>query len=193
MKLFEKELSMCKIEYKPNENKFEPKEGNGFFCQINLKENPSFPFKYCLFTNNHIINHSSFDNGIININYNKSINFIQKFLKQKESVPKELDHIDKRRFFTSKLLDYSCIEMFENEIKNIFNIDPFIFKEDKILCGEEIFILQYPKEKNISFSGGKITEVKESHFRYNASTEEGSSGSPIIRRLDITSLQESEY
>ena len=83
--------------------------------------------------------------------------------------------------------------MLENEIKNIFNIDTFIFKKDKNLCGEKIFILQYPEEKNISFSGGKIIEVKGSQIRYNASTEKGSSGSPIIRRLGKTSSQENEY
>ena len=47
---------------------------------------------------------------------------------------------------------------------------------------KDIFILQYPKGNEISFSYGKIRSIKEGKIIHNASTEEGSSGSPIIKR-----------
>ena len=47
-------------------------------------------------------------------------------------------------------------------------------------------MLQYPKnnELNFSFSYGKILSLKEKIMMHCASTDEGSSGSPIIRRCD---------
>ena len=46
----------------------------------------------------------------------------------------------------------------------------------------DIFILQYPKGGEISFSQGNIIKIIEDRIIHSASTEEGSSGSPIILR-----------
>ena len=46
--LFKMEKSMCKLTYETIEGKIG--KGSGFFCEIDIK----FPFKYALFTNNHI-------------------------------------------------------------------------------------------------------------------------------------------
>ena len=77
-------------------------------------------------------------------------------------------------------MDYTCIELFESDgIINYFEIDPYI-NEFQNIKDQDIFILQFPDE--ISFSYGKITLMKNNRFRHTASTEKGSSGSPIIIR-----------
>ena len=55
---------------------------------------------------------------------------------------------------------------------------------NEILKNNDIFILQFPKGNDISFSHGIIKLVKDNTIVHNASTEGGSSGSPIIRRSD---------
>ena len=54
--------------------------------------------------------------------------------------------------------------------------------------GQKIFILQYPKNNPLSYSSGYIEShnIKKFEFTYNASTDQGSSGSPIF--LDKTTL-----
>jgi len=46
----------------------------------------------------------------------------------------------------------------------------------------DIFILQYPKGGEISFSQGNIIKIIEDRIIHSVSTKEGSSGSPIILR-----------
>ena len=101
-------------------------------------------------------------------------------------IKKEIIITDKRRVYTSKELDYTCIELFESDgIKDYFEIDPKIYKyNNDILKDSDIFILQFPKGNDISFSNGKIILLKDNQIIHNASTEKGSSGSPIIRRSD---------
>ena len=72
---------------------------------------------------------------------------------------------------------------------NYLNLMEFmiIFKlsleyDNKFLVNSDIFILQYPNGNDLSFSNGKILSINGNEIRHNASTEEGSSGSPIIRR-----------
>ena len=178
LNLFEMEKSMCKIYYETIEKK-ELKEGkgSGFFCEFNN----NCPIKYALFTNNHILNKSSID-------YGNTINF--EYLEKSFSsssyniVRKELKITEKRRVFTNEELDYTCIELFESDdIINYFKIEPNIFKYNKeVLKNNDIFILQFPNGKDISFSDGKILFFKDNKIVHNASTEVGSSGSPIIRR-----------
>ena len=52
--LFEKEKSMCKINFKKIiNNKIENMNGSGFFLELNNKD---IPFNKCLITNNHVLN-----------------------------------------------------------------------------------------------------------------------------------------
>ena len=50
----------------------------------------------------------------------------------------------------------------------------------------DIFILQYPRvnDSSFSFSYGKILSYKDNEIKHSASTDNGSSGSPIIRRSE---------
>ena len=96
-----------------------------------------------------------------------------------------------RRCFTNEKLDYTCIEIFDSDgIEEFFLIDKLVFTGKKFLLKDEIFILQYPDGGDLSFSPGKILLVKDKILHHSASTENGSSGSPIIRRYtkDIIGL-----
>jgi len=173
--LFKMEKSMCKISY---ENiKGEECQGSGFFCEIDI----NFPIKYALFTNNHVLNE-------LNIEIGKTIHFecLEKsfFISSYNTVQKEIEITDTRKVFTNKELDYTCIELFESDgILDYFKIDSKIFKYDKNnLKDNDIFILQFPYDNDLSFSYGRILSLKANIILHNASTDVGSSGSPIIRR-----------
>ena len=92
--------------------------------------------------------------------------------------------------FTNKELDYTCIQIFESDgIKDYFEIDPIIFTDKKNnLRNSEIFILQYPEGKELSFSYGRIKSLNQYNIYHSASTKGGSSGSPIISRGEGNSI-----
>ena len=175
--LLKKDKSMCKISFETLDNK--KGKGSGFFCKLE-----NFPFKYALFTNNHILNKFNMEIGKkIKFEYleKSSSSFSGSSYNLKE---KELKITENRRIFTNKELDYTCIELFESDgIYDYFEIDPDIFKNDnKSLVGNDIFILQYANGDDISFSQGKILSIENNDIRHNASTVQGSGGSPIIKR-----------
>jgi len=175
LNLLKMEKSMCKISYETIDG--EIGKGSGFFCEIDR----NFPFKYALFTNNHILDE-------LNIEIGKTIHieYLDKLFFGYSYIEKEIKITEKRRVFTNKELDYTCIELFESDnIINYFKIDAKLFKYDKNkLKGNDIFILQYPKVNDLSFSFsyGKILSLKDKEIIHNALTDNGSSGSPIIRR-----------
>ena len=177
--LLKMEKSMCKIESETKDNK--KIRGTGFFCEL-----IDCPIKYALFTNNHILDET-------NIEIGNTIKF--EFLEYKSSffyyssynpIKKEIKITDKRRVFTNKTLDYTCIELFKSDgIIDYFKIDPKLFKHNyEIFKNNDIFILQFPQDNDISFSYGKILSCADHLILHNASTEVGSSGSPIIKRSD---------
>ena len=152
---------MCKIESETMEN--EKKKGSAFFCKLN-----NFPIKYALFTNNHILDESNIEIG--NKIKFECLKFQKSFFNSSyNSIKKEIEITDKRRVYTSKELDYTCIELFESDgIKDYFEIDPKIFKYDNnILKNNDIFILQFPKGNDISFSNGKIISLKDNIIIHN--------------------------
>ena len=163
---------MCKISFETN--KREIGKGSGFFCEID-----NFPIKYALFTNNHILNES-------NIEIGKKIHFEYLALQKSSfnAIKKEITITDKRQVFINKDLDYTCIELFKSDgIIDYFKIEPKLFTNDKNnLKDNDIFILQFPNGDDLSFSYGKIKLLKNNKIIHNASTDKGSSGSPIIRR-----------
>ena len=178
LNLFKMEKSMCKITTEIMENNIITNGiATGFFCELN-----NFPIKYCLFTNNHVID---------NIELGKIIKF--KYFECKKSlfstsnniVNRDIEITQNRKVFTSKELDYTCIELFDSDgIKDFFKIDVNIFTNKESLIDNDIFILQYPKNNDISFSYGRILSLKDNIIKHNASTDKGSSGSPIIKRSE---------
>ena len=169
--LYKHENSMCKIRMETIiNNETVNGVGTGFFCLINDND---IPFTKALFTNNHVLNKKSIEVG-------KTIVF--EFLNNTI----ELEISEKRRCFTNEKLDYTCIEIFEDDkftdSVNFFKIEPNMYKDKVLLRNEEIYILQYPNGGELSFASGKILEVKNNFLLHSASTCKGSSGAPIIRR-----------
>ena len=166
-KLFQKGTeSMCKIHILKNGKSG---TGTGFFCSI---RHSNLNLNVVLLTNNHILDEEFLKEGKI-IEYESGNEIIKQIKITKE-----------RRFFTNKDLDYTCIEIFETDkILNYFEINDDIMNGNiaKII-NSEIFILQYPNGGEISFSQGNITRIMENKLLHTASTEKGSSGSPIILR-----------
>ena len=157
--LFLKEKAMCKIISDNIENNSKV-YGTGFFIKLNDN-------KYGLLTNNHIIN---------NIDIGNTIHFYYLTEYKKIEITKD------REVFTNEELDYTFIEIFKKDnIKDYFKLYSDDVSKLKI---NDIFILQYPKSNEISFSYGKIKLIGNNKIRYNASPTYGSSGSPIILRCN---------
>ena len=171
--LLNMEKSMCKIIIeKCQDNQIKKGIANGFFCEI---EKEDCPIKHALFTSNHILNEDNIKPGnTIKIEYFNKSSYEEKTIK-----------IDKkRRVYTNKDYDYTCIEIFSSDgIANFFKIDPILFDDKKgNLQNSDIFILQYPDGNELSFTYGKIKLLKDDDIIHTASSNEGTSGSPIIRR-----------
>ena len=138
--------------------------GTGFICQTKIKDK----IMKFLFTNNHILDESK-----IKIGSNIKI-------KDKD----DIKIINNRFVCTNEELDYTCVEIFDNEkFEKYFIIDHDIncdnpFKEYK---DDLIVIMQYPGNKDLSIAEGKIIEIKENLKIYHSvPTMNGSAGSPII-------------
>ena len=155
--LFEKEKAMCKIITDIIENN-KKIQGTGSFIKLDNMLG--------LLTNNHILSNTKIDDTI-------HLNYLSQY--------KKIEITDKRRIYTNNQLDYTFIEIFpEDNIKDYFKKYP----NDIINLKEhDIFILQYPNNV-LSFSYGQIKSINENEIRYNASTDHGSSGAPIILRTN---------
>ena len=167
--LYKRGDSMCLINFETNSNGITMNNGfgNGFFCKLNKSY---IPFQKALFTNNHILNEENLKVGKkIKINY------------QAKDISIEIT--EKRNVFTDKTLDYTCVEIFEEDgINNFFEIDEDVINNKMLLKDQEIFILQYCQNSSIGFSSGKILHITDNKILHSAVTENGSSGSPLIRR-----------
>ena len=180
---------MCKI----NINNIQE---SGFFLEIKNNLNLNIPFKRALFTNNHVISEKLLiDKSNINLNYiDKNKSYISKYLNIEEIELFSLQNYNnknssnlKRKIFTDEFLDYTCIEIFDNDNiinnisyfhNNINQLENKNYKEDK----EDIFVLYYPSQQDLSYSLGQIIQIDNPLIYYSALTEQGSSGSPLIKR-----------
>lgn len=143
--------------------------GTGFFVKLSIpsKNEPM----YGLITNNHVLNsrylHSNFTFKICMENIYKKISI----------------GIDNSKFiFTSDLLDVTFIQftdaLIEKEKLNKRNFLCLCNKECSI--DDNVHIIQYGKDKNSYFSGGKIHSLHGLNYIHSCSTQEGSSGSPLL-------------
>lgn len=167
--LYKYEDSMCTIYSKKIINgKTENLKGTGFFLCIS---NELIPFNNCLMTNNHILNKNSIEN-------NKDITI------EYQNKKKVIKINGSRRAYTNEYLDYTCIEILdEDNIKKFFLIDENI-KDENSYQFKEIFILQYPGGYDkLSFSAGKIITIESNLIKHTCATKPGSSGSPMISRF----------
>ena len=158
--------SICRIYTKTN-------TGTGFFCKINYNSK-LIPF---LITNNHILEEKDIEN-------NESIKIS---LYDGERINYKTIIINKERIeFTNSELDVTLIEIKQNS--DGIDLNKFLELDDDINVDEEyintinksIYILHYPKKKNVSVSYGLISEIKGREIKHLCNTEYGSSGSPIL-------------
>jgi len=140
--------------------------GTGLFCYIPSKE------IRVLITNNHII-----DN-----------NFLEKekeliiYFEEKEYQKKIIINLKSDRFkFSDKNLDVTVIEIVDEDlIDNYFEVDEEKISNNEFL-NESVVNLHFCQGEKLKMSLGKILKItKKGRFFYNAGTEHGSSGSPII-------------
>ena len=174
--LLSKENCMCKVKFKRIVNdKLENCIGSGFFLEFKYKE---IPFRKCLITNHHVINDTEADDEI-RIEYQNKGKTIEITKNGKE-----------RKVFTDKDLDYSLIEIFDDDdFQYFFKIDRDIIKnKPTVFKSHDIFILQYPNGNELSFSLGKVLSINDKKLRHNCSTTFGSSGSPVISRSSNESI-----
>ena len=168
--------AMCKIK---SNGKYS--SDTGFFCEL---DDEDIDFK-ALFTNNHILDETKLE-------MNKEIEF--EYLNEfKNFELKKIKITKNRRIFTNKNLDYTCIEILDSDnINNFFRIDKIFFKNKNTLVEEEdkeieeVFILQYTENGQLSHSNGKITDIENDVIKYSTSTSVFSSGSPLIKRYNIS-------
>ena len=159
-----------------NKENGEKEFGTGAFCKIPFPD--QFRFLPVLITCNHLLDKE-------NIKPNKIINISLEDDKWKKKI--KID--SKRKTFTDKEMDITIIEIKPNldKINNFLEIDGDIFLDDykKIYEKREIYLLQYPNGKLSSYSVGIINKINNLDINHTASTESGSSGSPILNLLNL--------
>ena len=147
--------------------------GTGFFMRLE-KSNKSF---YCLITCEHVVEEEMIDSkNEIEVYYDNQ--------KSKFKIPLNKDE----RFIRSYRyinIDAIVIEILQKDkVDDKFFLLPNLdyINGYKQFEGQEIYIPQFPGEKNLSFSLGKIKliNIYTNEFSHLASTRPGSSGSPIF-------------
>ena len=152
--------------------------GPGYFLEIYDK---FIPFKKCLLTSNTIF----YENDI---KINKNINI--KYKNEQKIIEKK----NERKIYSNKTLDYICIEIFDEDgIKDFFQVEKCTFEEKRnYFNNHEIYIPQYLKNNDLSFSSGKILSLEKDKMTYNCSLTKGSKGLPILSlelNLSIIAIQ----
>ena len=150
---------------------------SGFFLKLE-RNNKEF---YCLMTNAHVITKEMITNQEkIKIKYDNETKEINLELNEKERII---------FCFMDSGIDITIIEIIPKDgIKDkTYFLNPNTDNNYEEFIGKNIQIIQFPDGKKLSKSEQKITErfkKIEYMFYHNASTIEGSSGSPIILKDD---------
>ena len=141
--------------------------GSGFFCKLLIKEFSDIQRPF-LITNNHVINEDFLNS--------------QNILKIKVNKKEKLLNLKNRIKLTDVKKDFTLIEIKNfDKIYNFLEVCPDIMKDSfkENIAKTEIIIPQFP-ENELSVSFGTITGKNEEDIYYNASTDYGSSGTPIL-------------
>ena len=181
--LFEVGPSVCKIIVSDH-------IGTGFFIKLYKENKPLF----VLMTNEHVIENDMIEkkeklliyynnqNNSLNITLNKNERFIQTYTKKLGIDCTIVEILDKDKINQKYFLH-------PNLNHNISN-----YKE---LTNRIISVVQFPGGTNLSYSEGKLTnftiEKKKYEFTHKASTQKGSSGSPIFlaNNTDVIGIHKS--
>ena len=149
--------------------------GSGFFIKL-TKGNEDL---YCLMTNRHVITRKM-------IQLKQNLNILYDNLNKNFILQLDVN----KRFI--RVYDYMNLDVTIVEILSIDNVNPQYFllpfmnyqKTFNDYLKEKIYIVQYPLGQYLQHSEGSIVSVNEEiekfEFIHNASTQQGSSGSPIF-------------
>ena len=125
-------------------------------------------------TNEHVVTKSMIENeNTIKVYYDNEKKKIEIKLNPNERIIEIFTYLD---------IDLSVVEiLFKDGISTQFFLLPSIDYKNNYdeLINENIDIIQYPNGE-LSFSNGKIKKINGFEFSYSASTDYGSSGSPIF-------------
>ena len=147
--------------------------GSGFFCKLNVRQYEAIQRQF-LMTNNHVINED----------YINSQNFIRIVVDKKEKIL----NLNNRIKLTDKEKDFTIIEIKNyDKIYDFLEVTPDIFDNSFIdkITEKDIVIPQFPDGNDLSVAFGSITRMSEQNLFYSASTDYGSSGSPILLLNDL--------
>ena len=89
----------------------------------------------------------------------------------------------KRKTYFNKVYDIAIIELKDSDgIKNFLELDDNLFKDKENIFYEDksLYVLQYPYGKNACVSYGLLINIEGNDIKHTCSTENGSSGSPIL-------------
>ena len=183
-KLYDKgENKIVKIDIINNNKKV---KGTGFFFQTD--QNLNLPFSKALITTNYVLNENFLiSNNEIDLKYkneNTSLNIEDAQVYTIENFDINKKNF-KRKIFTDPILDFTCIELFEDDFDGQFELFKIKEKNSYEIKNQDIFVLQFPLGEDLSFSLGKVLAENNYIFGHNASTDEGSSGSPILIRNEL--------
>ena len=163
---------ICKIKNNNSE------KGTGFFCNIPF-EDKKIPV---LVTTNHLISEKRMKEGEkINLTLKEKIGE-----KQYKDKFEKIIMDNKRKKYSSVKYDITIIEIKkEDKIKYFLDLDEYLFTPNSEISyeGESIYIIQYPKGQKAAVSFGTLKAIENYDMVHLCSTENGSSGSPILNLL----------
>jgi len=160
--LYQMKNCICKIINKDGIN------GTGFFCRIPYN-NQLLPF---LITNYHVLNENIYRNKEkIELTLNDG----------KKAIIINLDN--SRIKFTDEELDITIVQLKpkQDKINYFLDIDDNINTNlENLYNNKSIYILHYPKGNIVNVSYGLSSKIIDYNLNHFCSTEEGSSGGPIL-------------
>ena len=150
--------------------------GSGFFCKIPYTEDNNH-FIPVLVTCNHVLTADLIKQNNIKIIV--------------DGIIKKLS-LDKRKIWTDKKIDFTCIEIKEKEdnIHTFFNLDDNVLENN---CSNDCYLNQnvviyainkYENVNQFAFSNGEIISFQEYNFAYNCNSLPGCSGGCIVNQYN---------
>ena len=161
------ENAICKI-------KLSKGYGTGFFCKIPFTENFNLLLPV-LITCNHVLSKDIIE----------SENYIEIIVEEEK---KRISLKDQRKKWTSEDLDFTAIEILNNDnIDEFFYLDDNVFKKNysnNIYLDKKVIIFGINENGKPGFSNGKIKSIQDFSFAYNCNTYPGCSGGCIVNQIN---------
>ena len=145
--------------------------GSGFFCRIPLGDKKELV--NVLFTCHHVLT--------------KEILLLSKNIKLEIDKKEKILPIKNRRIYSNPEMDYSCIEILdEDDIEDFYSIDDASLKKkfnpEEDYKGKLFIIFAIMKNNKTGLSNGVIKSIKKNEFLYTCNTYPGCSGGVIVKQ-----------